>query len=146
MGKNEIFADQQGALQQFDDQQKSVLAAMDQWIEAVTTTDPETVAGLYAEDAVFWGTVSPFIRTNPAGVKDYFEHFMTMENLNAIYYKPMVRVYGDMAINSGYYTFFHTKDGKMQSIPARYTFVYRKDSGGQWKIVEHHSSAVPQNN
>ncbi len=145
MEKKDIFKDQKGALQQFNDEQKSVLEAMDQWIEAVTTRDPETVAGLYAPDAVFWGTVSPFIRTNPEGVRDYFEHFMTMKDLNAIYYKPMVRVYGDIAINSGYYTFFHTRDGRMESIAARYTFVYRREDDGRWLIIDHHSSAVPGN-
>jgi uncharacterized protein (TIGR02246 family) len=125
------------------EEQQAVLKTMDKWIEAVTTTDPETVAKLYAKDAVFWGTVSPFLRTTPQGIKDYFKNFMGLEHLKAIYYKPMVRVYGDIAVNSGYYTFFHEKDGKTMSIAARYTFVYRKDSDGEWYIIDHHSSAAP---
>lgn len=122
-----------------------VLKAFETWIHAVTKTNPETVAKLYASDAVFWGTVSPYMRTTPAEVKDYFGHFMRLEHLNAIYYHPEVRVHGDIAINSGYYTFFYESDGKMMNIPARYTFVYRKDENGDWKIIDHHSSAVPQN-
>ena len=142
---DDILIDQKGVSRQFTEEQQSVLKAMDKWIEAITTTDPETVAKLYAKDAVFWGTISPFLRTTPEGRKNYFERFTVLENLNAIYYKPMVRVYGDIAINSGYYTFFYELDGKMMSLPARYTFVYRKDGDGEWYIIDHHSSAVPQN-
>ena len=143
--KDDVLIDQKIVDRQLTKDQLSVLKAMDMWINAVTTTDPETVSRLYAEDAVFWGTVSPFLRTTPAGIKDYFEHFMELKNLNAIYYKPMVRIYGEIAVNSGYYTFFYNKDGKMMSIPARYTFVYRKNNDGDWKIIDHHSSAAPQN-
>lgn len=142
---DDLLIGQKGTTQQFTEEQQSVLEAMDKWVEAVTTTNPGTVANLYAKEAVFWGTVSPFLRTTPKGVKDYFEHFMRLEHLNAIYYNPMVRVYGDIAINSGYYTFFHEIDGKMMNISARYTFVYRKNQNGKWMIIDHHSSAVPQN-
>jgi hypothetical protein len=51
-------------------------------------------------------------------------------------------VYGDTAVNTGYYTFSYTKDGETKSIPARYSFTYVKD-GNDWKIVDHHSSAMP---
>jgi len=54
----------------------------------------------------------------------------------------LIRVYGNTAINTGYYTFNYVKDGKPAAIPARYSFVYVKQ-GGKWLIVDHHSSAVP---
>jgi len=54
----------------------------------------------------------------------------------------LIRVYGDTAVNTGYYTFSYTKDGETKSIPARYSFTYVKD-GNDWKIVDHHSSAMP---
>ena len=54
----------------------------------------------------------------------------------------LIRVYGDMAINSGYYTFSYVKDGETKTIPARYSFVYVKGTTG-WLIVDHHSSAMP---
>jgi len=52
-------------------------------------------------------------------------------------------VYGDMAINTGSYTFSQVDDGKEVLRPARFSFVYRK-TGGKWLIVDHHSSAVPE--
>ena len=139
----DLLVDQKSAVREFSEEQRSVLKAMDRWVAAVSGGDPAAVAALYAPDAVFWGTVSPFLRTTPEGVRDYFEHFMRLSHLNAIYYKPMVRVYGDIAINTGYYTFFYEEDGVLRSIPARYTFVYRRDAQGEWQIVEHHSSAMP---
>jgi uncharacterized protein (TIGR02246 family) len=124
------------------EEEQEVLDALDVWIEAVTTTDPGTVAGLYAEDAVLWGTISPYIRATPESIQDYFNTFMALDNLQAIYYHPQVRIIGDTAINSGYYTFFYEEDGIMVSLPARYTFVYER-VGGTWLIVDHHSSMDP---
>ena len=45
-------------------------------------------------------------------------------------------------MNTCYYTFSFAKDGETKSIPARYSFSYAKD-GDTWKIVDHHSSAMP---
>ncbi len=123
--------------------QVSVLAALDTWIETLTTGTPEQIAALYAEDAVFWGTASHSLRTTPQEVQRYFELFTReLHNPSVIYHHPQVRVYGDVAINSGYYTFFFERDGKMTSIAARYTFCYRRH-GNTWLIIDHHSSAVP---
>lgn len=122
--------------------QASVLAAFEAWIEAVKSDDPQTVADMYAEDAVFWGTVSPYIRNSPEETLHYFKVFKNLEHLQAIYHHPHIRVYGDIAVNSGYYTFFYERNGQIHSIPARYTFVYRRE-GDEWKIIDHHSSAMP---
>jgi hypothetical protein len=54
----------------------------------------------------------------------------------------LIRVYGDTAVNTGYYTFSYVRDGETRSLPARYSFTYVK-SGDNWFIVDHHSSAMP---
>jgi hypothetical protein len=51
-------------------------------------------------------------------------------------------VYGDAAVNTGYYTFSYSKDGEVKTLPARYSFTYIK-SVERWLIVDHHSSAMP---
>lgn len=51
-----------------------------------------------------------------------------------------MRVFGDLAINSGLYTFTFA-DGS--TVAARFTFVYRR-SGDRWQIIEHHSSRMPE--
>lgn len=52
----------------------------------------------------------------------------------------------DMATNDGYFTFRADDPSTPQGeklIPARFTFVYRKNGQGQWEIVTHHNSVVP---
>ena len=56
--------------------------------------------------------------------------------------EQLIRVYGNTAINRGYYTFSYAKDGETKTIPARYSFTYVKD-GDRWMIADHHSSALP---
>jgi len=46
--------------------EQSVLAATEEWVATFNTRDPVRIAALYAPDAVFWGTVSPTIRTTPS--------------------------------------------------------------------------------
>jgi uncharacterized protein (TIGR02246 family) len=49
-----------------------------------------------------------------------------------------------VASNAGVYTFDLTKDGTVVKVQARYSFVYRNFPGKGWKIIEHHSSAMPE--
>src|SRR5262245_29963312 len=97
----------------------------------------------YSKDAVLWGTLSPTVRSDPAGLKAYFVGaYQALPKLTVKFGEQLIRVYGDTAVNTGYYTLFYTKDGEAKSIPARYSFTYVKD-GNDCKIVDHHSSAMP---
>jgi hypothetical protein len=42
------------------------------WAGALGEDDPDKVLPLYAEDAVFWGTLSPTLRADRAALRDYF--------------------------------------------------------------------------
>jgi hypothetical protein len=53
-----------------------------------------------------------------------------------------IRVYGDVAINSGDYTFADVRDGNPVTTPARFSMVF-VNRDGKWLIVDHHSSRVP---
>jgi hypothetical protein len=68
--------------------------------------------------------------------------FQALPKLTVKFGEQLIRVYGDTAVNTGYYTLSYTKDGETKSIPARYSFTYVKD-GNDCKIVDHHSSAMP---
>ncbi len=68
--------------------------------------DQERVLALYDPEAVLWGTTSPAIRDNPSSIREYFDFLPTAPP----YYKGVlgeqrIRVHGDMAINTGTYTF-----------------------------------------
>ena len=98
----------------------------------------------YAEDAVLWGTLSPTVRSDRAGLRDYFvSAFAALPGLKVSFGNQLIRVYGDAAVNTGYYTFSYVKDGEDKTLPARYSFTYIKE-GDNWIIVDHHSSAMPQ--
>lgn len=122
---------------------EDVAAATQAWIAAMTSHDPERVVALYDSEAVLWGTRSPTLRDSPATVREYFNILRTVPpSYKAVLGEQRIRVYGDIALNTGTYTFSETRDGKEITRPARFSFVYR-NRDGRWLIVDHHSSAVP---
>jgi uncharacterized protein (TIGR02246 family) len=123
--------------------QEEGAAAAGTWATVFAENNPDTILVLYAKDGVLWGTLSPTVRSDPAGLKAYFVGaFQALPKATVKFGDQLIRVYGNTAINTGYYTFSYTKDGETKSIPARYSFTYVKD-GNDWKIVDHHSSAMP---
>ena len=134
------------ATQPSDATRGEIMAATTAWIDAMSSHDAERVVALYDPEAVLLGTTSPTLRDNPATVQDYFKFLRTAPP----YYKGVlgeqrIRVYGDVAINTGTYTFIgpaRDAAGTPISRPARFSFVYR-NRNGRWLIVDHHSSAVP---
>ena len=109
------------------------------WNDALQTGDPKQVAALYESDGILLPTVSNQVRHNHAEIEDYFVHFLA-KGPKGVIDESNVRVFGRFAINSGIYSFsFNDKT----TVQARYTFVYRFN-GKQWKIIEHHSSQMPE--
>jgi uncharacterized protein (TIGR02246 family) len=134
------------ALPVWADDQDDVAAAMHMWQDYLakgTSEDPGEILTLYAEDGVLWGTISSKRRDDPAAIRDYFVNaYKALPNLTVTFEDPYIRVYGDTAVNTGYYTFSYEKDGATQTLPARYSFTLVKRDGN-WQIVDHHSSAMP---
>jgi uncharacterized protein (TIGR02246 family) len=122
---------------------EDVAAATQTWIAGMTAHDVERVLTLYDSEAVLWGTRSPTLRDTPGAVREYFNILHTVpSSYKAALGEQRIRVYGDIAINTGTYIFSEIRDGKEILRPARFSFVYR-NSGGRWLIIDHHSSAVP---
>jgi hypothetical protein len=122
---------------------EAVAATVEKWTSVFAENNPDTIVPLYSKDAVLWGTLSPTVRSDPAALKAYFVGaFQALPKVTVRFGDQLIRVYGDNAIDTGYYTFSYTKDGETKSIPARYSFTFVKD-GNDCKIVDHHSSAMP---
>ena len=122
---------------------EEVAAATVRWGETLGQNDPDKVVLLYATDGVLWGTLSPTVRSDRAALRDYFvTAFKVLPGLKVTFGEQLIRVYGNTAVNTGYYTFSYVKDGENRTLPARYSFTFVKD-GGSWMIVDHHSSAMP---
>jgi uncharacterized protein (TIGR02246 family) len=120
-----------------------VAAAVAKWEEAFSDDTPDRIVALYETDAVLWGTLSAKRRDNREGIHEYMVGaFKALPQRKVAFGDQLIRVYGDMAINTGYYTFSFARDGERKDLPARYSFVYQRRPGG-WMIVDHHSSAMP---
>ena len=116
-----------------------IVSLFDEWNSALQTGEPKNVAALYETNAILLPTVSNKVRHNHSEIEDYFVTFLAKGPVGVIN-ESNVRSFGDVAINSGVYTFTFA-DGS--SVQARFTYAYRWN-GQRWMIVEHHSSQMPE--
>lgn len=119
--------------------QKEIAALFQEWNDALKTLQPPKVVSLYDVDAVLLPTISNRVRHNHEEIIDYFEGFLAKKPVGEID-ESNIRVHGNIAINSGVYTFTFADGVK---VPARFTFVYRWNEE-RWLIIEHHSSQMPE--
>src|SRR5262245_51162326 len=83
----------------------------------------EQFAVLYAKDAILYPTFENKADT-PEQLLSYFKKISANQDLQVKFNQEHIRVYDNVAINSGLYTFSYQKDGQEVRVPARYTFVY----------------------
>lgn len=137
--------------------EQEIREQFDRWDDALATGDPERVADLYTPDAVLVPTQSNEVRTDRAGIVDYFEHFLAQDPSSEITESHVRVLDEDSAVDTGTYRFELTdaESGERVPVDARYTFVYERvaaDGGAgaaggaeeEWRIVHHHSSAMPE--
>jgi hypothetical protein len=97
---------------------------------------------MYDEEAVLWGTTAKTIAPSPAAVWEYFKDAASRPNARVVIGEQHIRVFGETAFNSGYYTFTDVREGQVVPRPARFTLVFH-NKAGKWLVVAHHSSAMP---
>ncbi len=131
-----------GATVSPDQATAEVLAATDAWRAAYDSRDPARITAMYGKGAVFWGTTMQSIATTPAAIADYFKNAASRPSARVVFTEQHVQVYGDVALNSGTYTFKDNRDGKDVVNPSRYSMAFQRE-GGAWVLVNHHSSRVP---
>jgi len=116
-----------------------IAALFEEWNTALQTGEPKNVTALYESNAILLPTISNQVRHNHEEIEDYFIHFLA-KGPKGVINESNIRTFGNIAINSGIYTFTFS-DGN--SVQARFTYVYRWN-GQRWLIMEHHSSALPE--
>ncbi len=116
-----------------------IASLFEEWNTALQTGEPKNVTALYESNAILLPTISNQVRHNHEEIEDYFIHFLA-KGPKGVINESNIRTFGNIAINSGIYTFTFS-DGN--SVQARFTYVYRWN-GQRWLIVEHHSSALPE--
>ena len=117
-----------------------VVALFKAWNAALATLEPDTVTAMYADDAVLLPTVSNQVRHNHAEIRDYFVNFL-QKSPQGVINESNVHILSDShATNSGVYTFTF---GDGSTVTARFSDLYVATDAG-WKILQHHSSAMPE--
>lgn len=137
MGMQSAHAVSTNACQPVD--AKTIEGLFDRWNDSLKTLDPKKVTANYAPTGVLLPTVANQPHATPAEIEGYFVKFLKNEPQGKID-KRFVKIGCDMAQDVGTYT-FTMKGG--QKVSARYTYVYEYIDG-QWLIVHHHSSAMPE--
>ncbi len=120
--------------------EENVIALFNDWNDALATGDPDVVTQMYADNAVLLPTISNKIRHNHPEIRDYFVGFLAKQPQGVIT-ESNARVLSDtLATNAGIYVFTF---GDGAQVTARFNYTYELNYGA-WKIIQHHSSAMPE--
>lgn len=114
-----------------------------QWEKALESRDANKISALYSPEAILYPTFES-IKTTPQEILAYFQKLTQNTDLKVVFNQQHVQLHGDIAINSGFYTFSYREGSKKIIVPARYTFVYWREKN-HWMIINHHSSVMPSN-
>lgn len=123
---------------------QEIKKVIDCWLNSFTGDTVKTICDLYDDQASLWGTFSPIKRNNKALIANYFEQIFKFKNRNVELNESNIRLFDNIAICNGLYTFNWVNQGVKEITKARFSFVYIKKDN-KWLIAEHHSSILPSN-
>jgi uncharacterized protein (TIGR02246 family) len=114
------------------------------WNEALKQKNFKKVAALYSsEDLSFLPTVSPKFIRDAKSTKEYFTEFLKKVPEGTITSDNVQSFGKDAYLHTGMYTFMTGPEKDRQPVEARFSYMWRRVDG-DWKIVHHHSSALPK--
>jgi MFS superfamily sulfate permease-like transporter len=112
------------------------------WGHGINHRNLLSVVSTYDVDGLLWGSFAKDLRAGHFHIKRYFEHLFELDDLKVKFESGETRQYQGIFIRSGSYVFSYRRRGKLVEVPARYSFVCKKERTG-WYILEHHSSEFP---
>jgi len=118
---------------------------IDQWLKYLSTRNVEGIVELYYTDGILVPTLGQSICQGEEEIKQYFENFIgDHPNLCGNVTLELCQEIRDHGISvSGKYTFTWGEE-KKEKLDARFTYVFTRDvCEEKWKILTHHSSAIP---
>ena len=124
---------------------EDALVVLEQWTKAFAASDVDAIVALYSTDALFMGTGSKTVVTEPAAIRRYFEDAILTRRPRAapISSSEAMVLSDDAVLIAGLNDSMGVTEGKPFSNPGRVTFVIAK-RGAEWKIVHFHRSAMPR--
>ena len=111
---------------------------LETWVDKIRTNDPKQVASLYHHDGLLLGTFSDIERNGYDLILEYFANLLKSQ-VDVEIVTQHKHETNSIITNSGLYNFI--VDGK--TVNARFSFVFIKVDG-DWKILSHHSSVLPE--
>ena len=111
---------------------------LETWVDKIRTNDPKQVASLYHDDGLLLGTFSDIERKGYDLILQYFENLLKSK-VDVEIVTQHKHETDSIGTNSGLYNCI--VDGK--TVNARFSFVFIKVDG-DWKILSHHSSVLPE--
>jgi len=123
--------------------EREIAALFDAWNAALASGDAKVVAARYAPRPVLFPSGSNQARTTAAEIEAYYEQFLRDQPQGVINERHIRMFNANSAADSGVYTLRLTREGRPSRVQARYTFLYER-VGGEWKIVVHHMSVMPE--
>lgn len=126
---------------------EDALAQYEKFFESFRTDNQEQVAALFSPDALFMGTISPDLVTDPAGVKAYFVRALDPargEVTARVFGTTATQISDDVVLVTALWQAERMEGGKMTTRgPSRNSSVmHRRD--GHWYIVQFHNSWQPK--
>lgn len=121
---------------------KTLDAFIGDWAFGINHHNVNAVVSTYDGNGLLWGTFAKDLRAGHFHIRRYFDHLFELDDVHVVFDSGETRQYNDIFIRSGSYHFTYRKKSDWVTVPARYSFVCKKEPSG-WYIVEHHSSEFP---
>jgi len=121
---------------------QEIIESLNHWSSSFSEDSSNGICSLYDEQASLWGTLSPQRRDSVTLIKDYFDQLFKYSNRSVKVVDSSIRVFGNVAICNGEYSFSWFNKTIKVTTAARFSFVYINKKG-RWFIIEHHSSYIP---
>jgi uncharacterized protein (TIGR02246 family) len=124
---------------------EEALQVLEKWTKAFADSDVDAIVKLYAPDALFMGTGSKTVVTDPAEIRKYFEDALLTRRPRGAPMRDekVLSLSDEVVVVAGLNDSTGVADGKPFTNPGRVTFVVAK-RGEEWKIVHFHRSAMPR--
>ena len=118
---------------------------MSKWFDRVAEGDPKRVAELHSKDGLFDPTLMGDIMHGQEGAEKYHQHFLAKKPKGELV-SPEDDVFKEIGKNAyiyqGEYKFIFGEDENNFAI-GDFTYIWKKDENGDFKISYHHSSLKP---
>ena len=126
----------------YSDVAEELFATWAQTLSASECGDGSQMGDLYRRGGVLLATFDPIVRGRD-DITQYFDGLTCLEDLGVELDTWRAGGNGRTVWATGLYTFSYTEDGEIVEVPARYTYVWKANRAGTYRIVTHHSSVTP---